>query len=161
MIGDLAAFGEDGGDEQVFRPGVGRALIDEQFLVAAAGGGHAEGGLADSGRADDAGGQGQVAFVDHQPAGEQLLEDFALANPLSGGGFRGTEGQPHSVNFYRFGHGWIADRLNSGKFVRRFRRIVTGRGGLRSPRTDNSYRLRFVGRGGVPAGESSRFPLRG
>ncbi len=48
VIGDLAALGQDGGDDQVFGPRVGRALVDEERLLAQPRGRHRQRRLADA-----------------------------------------------------------------------------------------------------------------
>ena len=68
MVGDLAALGQDGGDDQVFRPGVGGALVDVEGLLAQPRGRHRQRRLADARRTGQSRGQRKVARIDHQPA---------------------------------------------------------------------------------------------
>ena len=44
------------------------------------------------------GGKGKVAIIDHQPAGEQLLEDFSLSDPFALAGVRSSKVQSNSVD---------------------------------------------------------------
>ena len=106
VIGDGAGFGEDGGDEEVFGAGVGGALVDVEGLVAMLGGGHGEGGLADAGGADEAWGEGEVAGVDDEPAGQELAEDVILTDPALLGGVGAAEVEGDTVDGLATRPGW-------------------------------------------------------
>jgi hypothetical protein len=84
VIGDLAALGQHRRDQQVLGTRVGRALIDVQLLLSLAGARHAQSGLTDSRRPHQPRREGKVPGVHHQPAGQKLLEDFALPDPFPG-----------------------------------------------------------------------------
>ena len=57
---------------------------------------HGQCGLANPGRAHQAGRERAVAGVNHQPAGEQLLEDLVLADPTLIGGVGRAEVERHA-----------------------------------------------------------------
>ncbi len=98
MVGDLAAFGQDGRDDQIFGPRVGRALIDEQGLLPQPGGGHRQGRLADPRCAREPRRQRQVPRVDDQPARQQLTQNRVLSDPVLVAQIRRAETERHSTH---------------------------------------------------------------
>jgi hypothetical protein len=58
-------------------------LEDIEFLLAFGGSRHRKRGLTDTWYSNQSRGERQVGLVNDQPAGEQLLQDLALPNPLS------------------------------------------------------------------------------
>ena len=84
VIGNLATFGQHRRDQQIFRAGIGRALIDEQFLLALIGSCHRQSRLANSWRSHQSGRQRQIAFINDDPTSEYLLQNFLLPDPGAG-----------------------------------------------------------------------------
>ena len=70
------------GDQQIFRPGIGRALENVEMLFAISSRGHRQGCLPDAGRSGNARRKGKIRGVDDQPTGQELLECFTLPNPF-------------------------------------------------------------------------------
>ncbi len=98
VVGDLARLGQHRRDQEVFGPGVGRALVDVERLLADLRRGHGQGRLADPRRADQAGRKRAVAGVDDQPAGQELAEDLVLADPALFGRVGGAQVERHAAD---------------------------------------------------------------
>ena len=82
VVCDGSGLGQDGRDEEILGTGVAGTLIDVEILASLPGGGHGQGGFADSGGADEPGRQRQIGLVDHEPAGKQLPQGVGLPDPL-------------------------------------------------------------------------------
>ena len=82
VVADGAGLSQHGRNQQIFGPRVRRALKNIQILFSFARAGHRQCGLADARLAGDPWRQGQVAFIDDQPAGQQLFENFPVPDPL-------------------------------------------------------------------------------
>ena len=104
VVSDLAAFGQNGSDQKVFRTSIGGALIDVQLLPTLPRSGDRKSGLADAGRSNQSRGERQVTRVNNQPAGKQLFQDFPLADPFSFGGVGSSEMQRNTVNRMNSAH---------------------------------------------------------
>ena len=83
VILDPAVFTEDWSDQQVFRPGIGSALIDVELLLTCVCRRDRKRRFTDAWRADDSWSQRQILFVDDDPAGQQLPERLTLPDPVS------------------------------------------------------------------------------
>ena len=104
VVLDGPALAQHRRHEQIFGARVGRALIDVERLLALAGGRDRERRLADAGRSEEPRRQRQVLLIDDQPAGEDLFQDFALADPGPRRRIGGTEMQTNAVNFVNLSH---------------------------------------------------------
>ena len=99
MVGDLARFGQHRRDQQILGARIGSTLRDIERLLAQAGGSHGQGGFADAGWTNEAGGQRTIGGIDHQPAGQQLAKDFILADPAQVGAVRSRQLKLHPFDF--------------------------------------------------------------
>ena len=81
VVGNLSVFRQHGCHQQIFRASVGRALVDEKFLFPRSSPRHRQRCLTNSRCPDNTWSQWQIAFVDNQPAGQKLFEDFVLTDP--------------------------------------------------------------------------------
>ena len=64
MIRNRSRFGQDRGNEEIFRTRIGRALINVQILLAFPRAGHGQGRLADAWLSGDTGREREVLVVD-------------------------------------------------------------------------------------------------
>jgi hypothetical protein len=59
---------------------------------------HAERRFTDAGRPNQSWRQGQVSFINYQPASHQLLQYFALSNPFASGLMRLAEMEMNAID---------------------------------------------------------------